>query len=151
MPERAGKYWTIRGWRIFAIDGTRIEAPHTADNETGLGCAGKTKSTPQVFLTTLWHVGLGLPWDFRVGPGTTSARTPGIWSTACPRALLVADAGFASYAFCRKLLLAKHAFLPRVGAISRCSRSWDIMPRRRTDGSISGQKPTDMANPWCCG
>ena len=27
----------------------------------------------------------------------------------------MADAGFASYAFCRKLILAKHAFLLRVG------------------------------------
>lgn len=117
MQEQSGDHWRIRGWQVFAVDGTRIEAPHTADNETGLGCAGKKKSAPQVFLTTLWHLGLGLPWDFREAPGTTSERTHA-WelSDSLPeRSLLVADAGFASYAFCRKLLRAGHSFLLRVG------------------------------------
>lgn len=117
MQEQAGKHWTVRGWQVFAVDGTRIEAPHTAQNETGLGCAGKTKSAPQVFLTSLWHVGLGLPWDFRVGPGTTSERTHAHeLADALPaRSLLVADAGFASYAFCRQLLRSQQNFLLRVG------------------------------------
>jgi hypothetical protein len=117
MQEQAGEHWRTRGWPIFAVDGTRLEAPHTAQNESGLGCAGKTKSAPQVFLTTLWHLGLGLPWDFRVGPGTTSERTHAhqLVDALPERALLVADAGFASYAFCRKLLLSNQAFLLRVG------------------------------------
>ena len=34
----------------FAVDGTRIETPHTAQNEDGLGCAGRDKTAPQVFL-----------------------------------------------------------------------------------------------------
>ena len=91
---------------------------HTADNEAGLGCAGKNKTAPQVFLTTLWHVGLGLPWDFRVGPGTTSERTHAsqMIEELPERSLLTADAGFVSYAFCRKLLMQGHAFLLRVGA-----------------------------------
>jgi hypothetical protein len=25
-------------------------------------------------MTSLWHMGVGLPWDFRVGPGTDSER-----------------------------------------------------------------------------
>jgi hypothetical protein len=117
MQEQAGTYWTIRGWLIFAVDGTRIEAPHTADNEAGLGCAGKNKTAPQVFLTTLWHLGLGLPWDYRVGPGTTSERTHArqMIDSLPERSLLVADAGFVSYSLCRKLILAGHSFLLRVG------------------------------------
>lgn len=118
MRQKAGRYWTVNGWLVFAVDGTRIEAPHTADNEAGLGCAGKNKTAPQVFLTTLWHVGLGLPWDFRVGPGTTSERTHAsqMIEELPERSLLTADAGFVSYAFCRKLLMQGHAFLLRVGA-----------------------------------
>lgn len=117
MQERAGAYWTIRGWQIFAVDGTRIEAPHTAGNEAGLGCAGRNKTAPQVFLTTLWHLGLGLPWDYRVGPGTTSERTHArqMIDSLPERSLLVADAGFVSYGLCRKLILSGHAFLLRVG------------------------------------
>jgi hypothetical protein len=118
MQHKAGRYWTVKDWLVFAVDGTRIEAPHTADNEAGLGCAGKNKTAPQVFLTTLWHVGLGLPWEFRVGPGTTSERTHAneMIDDLPERSLLTADAGFASYAFCRKLLMLGHSFLLRVGA-----------------------------------
>jgi Transposase DDE domain len=100
------------------VDGTRIEAPHTLDNETHLGCAGRAKTAPQVFLTTLWHLGLGLPWDYRVGPGTASERThlkqmvPGL----PPAALVVADAGFAGYGVCLRLLRHGQNFLLRVGS-----------------------------------
>jgi hypothetical protein len=118
MREQAGDYWAVQGWSLFAVDGTRIEAPHTAANESGLGCAGKQKTAPQVFLTTLWHVGLGLPWDYRVGPGTTSERRhAGEMLDQLPdRALLVADAGFASYGFCRRLMRAEKSFVLRVGS-----------------------------------
>jgi hypothetical protein len=118
MQQKAGSYWTVGRWQAFAVDGTRIEAPHTADNEAGLGCAGKDKTAPQVFLTTLWHLGLGLPWDFRVGPGTTSERSHArdLIDGLPEGSLLVADAGFASYAFCRKLLALGHGFILRVGA-----------------------------------
>jgi len=71
MPDA---YQKRCGWHAFAADGSRVEAPLTRANEDGLGCAGRKKSGPQVFVTTLWHMGLGLPWDFRVGPGTDSER-----------------------------------------------------------------------------
>ena len=104
-------------WRAFAVDGTRIEAPHTQANETDLGCAGKDKTAPQVFLTVLWHMGLGLPWDYRVGPGTASERTHMKQMVAAlpPGSLLVADAGFVSYGLCLRLLQQDRNFLLRVG------------------------------------
>jgi hypothetical protein len=117
MQDMAGDSWTVRGWTAFAADGTRLEAPHTQANEAGLGCAGKEKTAPQVFLTTLRHLGLGLPWDFRNGPGTDSERhhlrdmLPGL----PPQSLLVADAGFVGYALCREILAQGHDFLFRVG------------------------------------
>ncbi len=74
MQEQAGKHWHCNGWLAFAVDGTRIEAPHVAANEEGLGCAGRDKTAPQVFLTLLMHLGMGLPWAYRVGPGTDSER-----------------------------------------------------------------------------
>ena len=118
MEQTGGDYWRIGGWLPLAVDGSRIEAPHTADNQAGLGCAGREKTAPQVFLTTLWHMGVGLPWDFRVGPGTDSERRhleqmlPGL----PPQALLVADAGFVGYQLCRRILQAGHSFLLRVGS-----------------------------------
>jgi len=46
----------------------------TAANENELKCAGKKKTGPQLFVTTLLHMGTGIPWDFRIGPGTASER-----------------------------------------------------------------------------
>ena len=110
--------WLRRGrWLAFAADGTRIEAPHTAANELDLGCAGKDKTAPQVFLTTLWHMGTGLPWDCRVGPGTASERAhlKQMVPDLPPGALVVADAGFVGYGLCLRLLRHGTHFLLRVG------------------------------------
>jgi hypothetical protein len=102
---------------VFAVDGTRIEAPRTLANERGLGRAGREKTGPQVFLTTLWQVDTGLPRDFRVGPGTDSERRHMAAMTAGlpPGSMVVADAGFAGYPLFRRLLAAGHSFLVRVG------------------------------------
>lgn len=114
----SGRHWQREGWCALAVDGSRFECPRTAANEQGLGCAGRTKTGPQLFATTLWHMGTGLPWDFRIGPGTTSERRhleemlPGL----PPQALVVADAGFVGYDVCRRILAAKQNVLLRVGA-----------------------------------
>jgi hypothetical protein len=117
MEELAGPFWRRGRWLAFAADGTRIEAPHTRDNEVALGCAGKDKTAPQVFLTVLWHMGLGLPWDYRVGPGTASERIhlKSMVRDLPPEALVVADAGFVSYPLCQRLLRQGRHFLLRVG------------------------------------
>jgi len=117
MKKGAGRHWRVRGWQAFTVDGTRIETPHVAANEEGLGCAGREKSAPQVFLTTLWHMGLGLPWTFRVGPGTDSERhhMRDMIGELPEKSLLVADAGFVGYELCRALNDAGQSFLLRVG------------------------------------
>src|SRR5262249_35082620 len=106
MQEWPGRYWQCGRWLAFAVDGTRQEAPHTGSNEAELGCAGRDKTAPQVSITTVWHLGLGLPWDFRIGPGTDSERTHAfdMVEEMPARALLVADAGFIGYELCRKLI-----------------------------------------------
>lgn len=47
----AGQQWRIAGWIVFAADGSRFESPRTSANESGLGCAGKTRTAPQIFHT----------------------------------------------------------------------------------------------------
>lgn len=117
MRQQAGKYWLREGWCAFAVDGSRVECPRTVANET-LGCAGRKKTGPQLFLTTLWHMGTGLPWDFRIGPGTASERRHAeeMLADLPLQALLVADAGFTGYDFYQRILAAGHSFLLRVGA-----------------------------------
>lgn len=117
MQQMAGTHWECRGWLPIAVDGTRIETPHMEANEAGLGCAGREKSAPQVFLTMLWHLGIGLPWAYRVGPGTDSERhhMRDMIVELLKNTLLVADAGFVGYELCRDLIFAGHSFLLRVG------------------------------------
>lgn len=118
LLQVAGKYETRCRWRAFAADGTRFEAPHTAANEEGLGCAGREKTGPQVFVTTLWHMGTGLPWDFRTGPGTDSERRhlQAMISDLPARSLLVADAGFVGFDLCGEIGDSGRFFLFRVGS-----------------------------------
>jgi hypothetical protein len=118
MQALAGRHWQREGWCAFAVDGSRLECPRTAANERELKCAGRKKTGPQLFLTTLLHMGLGLPWDFRIGPGTASERRHLEEMLAdLPRpALLVADAGFTGYDLLSRIQASGRHFLVRVGA-----------------------------------
>ncbi len=135
MQALPGHAWEVGGWAAFAVDGSRQEGPHTAAHEAGLGRAGRDKAAPQVFLTTAWHLGLGLPWDFRAGPGTDSERRHALEMAdeLPPRALLVADAGFASYELCRKLVCGGRSFLLRVAGNLRLLRRLGYYERERGD------------------
>jgi hypothetical protein len=118
MQFSAGKYWQREGWCAFAVDGSRVECPRTRANEQVLKCAGRDKTGPQLFLTTLLHMGTGLPWDFRIGPGTDSERRhlEDMLPSLPRQALVVADAGFKGYDLFRRLQAADKHFLVRVGA-----------------------------------
>jgi len=130
----------IAGWNVFAVDGSRFELPRTASNQQKYcpaSCRGKRrgqrKSTrrgraakarrkkaenPQMWVTTMWHVGTGLPWDWRTGPSDSSERSHLLeMIAALPRACLVtADAGFVGYEYWKALWDAGHHFVIRVGA-----------------------------------
>jgi hypothetical protein len=118
LRDSAGGHWRRAGWCALAADGSRVECPRTAANERELGCAGKRRTAPQLFLTTLWHMGLGLPWDYRIGPGTASERRhlEDMLAGLPAEALIVADAGFSGYDLYRRLLAARRSFLLRVGS-----------------------------------
>ena len=118
MRGCAGKHWLRGGRCAFAADGSRVECPRTVANEKALGRAGRLGTGPQLFLTTLWHMGLGLPWDFRIGPGTASERRclEDMLPELPDDALVVADAGFSGYDLYHRLRGARRSFLLRVGS-----------------------------------
>jgi hypothetical protein len=120
-----GGCWRIDGWLVYGADGSKVECPMTAANEQAFGCAGKTKSPPQQFLTVLLHVGTGLPWDWRRGLACSSERgqlLEMIFSGVLPepakepRCLLLADAGFTGYDLLKSIMDGGRQFLIRVGA-----------------------------------
>lgn len=75
-------------------------------------------SSPQLWLTMVWHVGTQLPWDWRTGPSDSSERDHlrQMVKSLPERALLTADAGFVGYEFWKEVLDSGRQFLIRVGA-----------------------------------
>lgn len=135
MQSMAGRHWQREGWCAFAVDGSRVECPRTKANERELKCAGRKKTGPQLFVTTLLHMGTGLPWDFRIGPGTASERRhlEDMLADLPPRSLVVADAGFTGYEFYRRLIAADQSFLVRVGANVHLLRELGYIQREGRD------------------
>jgi hypothetical protein len=132
MREALVESYRVAGYLAFGVDGTRIDAPRTVANEQAFGGAGcrtrrrgrrrraaqKKAAAPRVWLTTLWHLGAGLPWSWTHGASDSSERSHLLdmlpWLPE--RSLLTADAGFVGYEFWQALEEAGHDFLIRVGA-----------------------------------
>ena len=146
MKEIGGKFWQIDGWLPIAFDGSRSTAPRTRANEAAL-CApnyGKGKTAryrkkkskgqrrkrnqqnppqpqkPQAWITMLWHMGLRLPWMWRLGPSNSSERAhvsemlrAAKWAI---NTLFCGDAGFIGYPLWSEILQSGTDFLVRVGA-----------------------------------
>lgn len=113
----AGERMRCRGHAAFAADGSRYDAPRTVANERTLGFCGRGNSHPQVCVTTLWHMGTALPWDWRVGRAGEPERTHllAMQSELPVGALVVADAGFTGYELLKRLHESGRFFLIRVG------------------------------------
>ena len=106
---------------MLAADGTRLNCPRSAANEAAPDPVGKAGTGPQIAGTLLYHVGSGLPWDARLGPGRAGELTQltEMLPKSPPKTPLLADAGFSSCATLRRLSADGHAFLIRVGGNRR--------------------------------
>jgi hypothetical protein len=84
----------------------------------------KKVNSPQMWLTTMFHVGTGLPWDWRIGPSDSSERDHlRHMIEALPAgALVTADAGFVGYQTWKAILDSGRQLLIRVGANVRLLR-----------------------------
>jgi len=117
VPQRVGSAWTWYGWTIFAVDGSRIDAPRTRRNEQALGKAARDKSHPQWWITRLIHLPTKMMWDWRQGPGNSSERAHlREMIPALPkRSLLVGDIGFGGFDLLWQLTDGGVAFVIRCG------------------------------------
>jgi hypothetical protein len=145
MVQVLAAVWTVEGWLIFAVDGSRVDVPRTRKNEEQYSPKSKLSreaqkrrrqrrrrrrqraaqaarerkaNTPRIWLTMLWHVGSGLPWDWRTGPSDSSERRhfQDMLSSLPAASLLTADAGFVGYELWKTVLAAGHQLLVRVGS-----------------------------------
>jgi hypothetical protein len=112
------RHWEHLGFVPIGADGSKVECPKTLANEQAFGCAGKKKSAPQQFVTTLLHLPTGVVWEYMTGPARSSERSHllQMLPKLPEKALLIADAGFTGYDLLEKIQAAGHSFLIRVGA-----------------------------------
>jgi len=135
------KFWEFNGWLLFGVDGSRMALPRTKSHESVYSAARKSKkkskrrrhsdsrhakkaNSPQMWITTMWHAGTGLPWDWRTGPADSSERAhllemlPGLPVGA----MIAADAGFVGYEYMQAILASQRHLLIRVGSNIRLLR-----------------------------
>lgn len=131
MQEIGGEFWEVSGFVPIAFDGSRNSASRTQSNEQELCSAkGKLKAAespssvtdpkPQAWITLMWHMGLRLPWDWRLGPSDSSERAhvqQMVKAGSFPEnTLFCGDAGFVGYDFWRSMVDRGHDFMVRVGS-----------------------------------
>jgi hypothetical protein len=159
--EVGERYFRRDGWVPIGFDGSRIDAPRTVSNEQAY-CAprygqgkrakyGPKKSRgmrrrrnrahpaqppkPQAWLTLFWHMGLRLPWTWRVGPSNASERDhvkDVLAQEDFPEnTLFCGDAGFVGYELWQSIRNTGGHFLVRVGANTHLlTEHADVKPLR---------------------
>lgn len=147
---------------VFAGDGSKLQLARTRSNQARYSPAKSKKrkgkkrrarrpnsakarakrarqqkaDSPQMALTLMYHVGLRLPWDWRLGPYDSSERDhlremiPGLPANA----LVVADAGFVGYEFWSDLLASGRQFIIRAGGNVRLLKNLGVV--RETQGLV---------------
>jgi IS4 transposase len=137
MQHTLAQHWYVAGFMLFGVDGSRIELPRTRSHEQAYSSTRKKRrrgkqrrrkrlaaghaqkaNSPQLWLTTMWHAGTGLPWDWRTGPADSSERAHlrDMLSGLPAGALVAADAGFVGYEGLQYILAGGRELLLRVGS-----------------------------------
>jgi hypothetical protein len=111
VRRRVGRHVAI------AADGSRFELPRTAEHLRVFGTGSKKSGGPQLWITTLWDIGLGLPWAWKIGRANASERSHLTSMLALTPAgcVLVLDAGFVGYGLLSRIVGSGRHFLVRAG------------------------------------
>ena len=150
MEQCGENQYRIGVWLALAMDGSRIGVPRTEKNAHRFCKPPNSKKKkpqknrrsrhakrkrsqvrqkshydpqpvgPQMWLTMIWHIGLNMPWCWKLGPSYASERDHVLEIVAEQKfpknTLFCGDAGFYGYDFWRELQVQRHHFLVRVGA-----------------------------------
>lgn len=160
-----GRFFRTDTRVLMGFDGSRATAPRTVANEKAFcapnyGQSSKAKARkkkakeldrkrskpekiepqePQVWITMMWHMGLRLPWTWRLGPSNSSERghvQEILQKEAFPvGTLFCGDAGFVGHPLWKSIIDTGADFLIRVGAnVNLLSEQADIKKLR--DGTV---------------
>ena len=108
----------VDGFIPFGCDGSRLQCPRSQQLEKRLSLSSTSAAPPQVWVTAMVHLSLGLLWSWRLGKGTADERLHlrQLLATLPRGALLVADAAFAGYELLQALAAADMSFLIRLSS-----------------------------------
>ncbi len=131
LAELFSPHWHVDGFIPFGCDGTRLACPRAAELERRLsqdhkgraqGQAdaplGNGDAPPQVWVTALVHLRLGLLWSWALGKPDASERQHlrRLLPTLPPGSLIVTDAGYQGYELMVALSAAGVSALMRVSS-----------------------------------
>lgn len=135
-----GQHLFVNGFIPLGVDGSRLRCPRTAQLQQRLGQAAQPQTPPQVWVTALVHLRLGLLWAWRLGKGDASERQHlrGLLSTLPPDALVIADAGYQGYELTSALMAAGVCFLIRVSSQTLLYPLSDVPAAYWSDGWVYG-------------
>ncbi|MEL7496714.1 MAG: IS4 family transposase [Planctomycetota bacterium] len=128
--------WKTHGFVVFGVDGSDVSTPRTRSNQRAFTTNGKSKhqkrkriknqnahqkkqkSCPRVLMTTLYHIALGLPWNWQLGSKSDNERDHllAMLKELPTNALIVGDAGFTGFEFLSKVLASGSEIVIRVGS-----------------------------------
>lgn len=164
MEQEGREHWRIGRWLALAVDGSRASTPRTKANEErfrapNYGKSKKAKArkkkaknrrrkkkqadansvTPQIWITLLWHMGMRLPWSWKLGPSNSSERDhfkEMLREQKFPiYTLFCGDAGFTGYELWKLIVDEGHSFLIRIGSNVRLLTKLGYYARER-DGIV---------------
>jgi hypothetical protein len=108
----------VHGFVPLGCDGSRLACPRTAELQNRLTPSQKS---PQVWVTAIVHLSLGILWSWRLGRGDKASERSHLRQllpTLPARALLVTDAGYPGYEVLQALAAHPVAFLMRLSSVA---------------------------------
>jgi IS4 transposase len=172
MQQDLAAVWRVGGRLLFGMDSSKIVLPRTQSNEKAYAAAHRTRKRkrkykvrkrrkrrgpaglkkadmPQLTIASLWHVGSGLPWTWRIGSSYAGERTliREMLSELPAGAVLAGDGGMVSFQLMQEALAAGHQLLIRVGSNVHLLKQLGLV--REYDGIVYlwPQKAQDQAEP----
>jgi hypothetical protein len=91
--------WSVDGFVPFGCDGSRLACPRTAQLERHLSQDEESGAPPQVWVTALVHLRLGVLWSWFIGKPDANERRHlrQLLPTLPANSLVVTDAGYQGY------------------------------------------------------
>jgi Transposase DDE domain len=110
--------WRVDGFVPIGCDGTRVACPRTEQLEKRLAHDESSDTPPQVWVTAMVHLRLGLLWSWALGKSDANERRHlhQLLPTLPADALVITDAGYQGYELAAEMSSRDVSFLMRVSS-----------------------------------